>query len=249
MQQAVVSDPCVGSFPRDEFVEVQQHARHRGPGGELAATSAATLRPACVRAVRRRSNSGLLPAQESLRAGSALAIARRRGPGTGGRRGRARSRRRRAPRCSDPRRQRPGRTRRTPASLSSVSACSGVFERMRRVQVRVGVGGVEDDQRRVRGGAPEVRVHAAAVAVRRRSLAFQLLSICVKLIDAVGLRREDARAADLRRQQAAGGQGRRRGRSRRPAAAAICRASSRLRGVDASPGPAGPATTADRSPR
>ena len=125
----------------------------------------------------------------------------------------------------------PGRTRRTPASLSSVSACSGVFERIRRVQAWTRVGGVEDGQRRVRRGAARRTCRGRGGSGRGPCSAFQLaLASGRGVMTPVGLRREDARAADLRRQQPARRQGRVADRSRRRAAAATAARAGGCRG-------------------
>ena len=133
-------------------------------------------------------------------------------------------------------------------SFSSVSACSGVFERSRRTRADVRVGGVEGHQHRVRAGPLEPGVQAAAIAVGAGALDPLGAAGVGQLGDPGRLRRTDARPADARLRAARWRPAPRRGRSRPRAAAGSAGPASTLFGSrSTSSGRA--ATTADRWPR
>ena len=131
--------------------------------------------------------------------------------------------------------------------MASVSDCSGVLLRMRRVQVTLPSGASNVSQHRIRARPPEMRVHAAAIAVAARGR-FPGLRILREIEHALRLRRKDARAAD------------RLGRAVRPAVSATsrtisassrsrdCRASSMFCGSRSASSRAQWPTTADRWP-
>ena len=104
-----------------------------------------------------------------------------------------------------------------------------VVQRRERLQRRVGADaahraelaarGVEGDEARVRRRAADERVEAAAVPVF--ACARDPLLVAVRVVpDALGLRREDARAADLRAEQARSPRAPRRAASRLPCGSA-----------------------------
>ena len=81
-------------------------------------------------------------------------------------------------------------------SLARCSACSGVLERLRRVQADLSVGGVEGRQQRMLALPPDECVHAAAIAVGTFAFGPGML-VLREGEDLRRLRRVDAGSADL----------------------------------------------------
>ena len=193
--------PSHASFPRNEFVEVQQHPRQRRV---QAAASAGAIARRAVRAARRQrlrlpaaANRCVAGCADS-RPGCASSLGRRLA-----RQAQAKRHARSAP-SSSRRRLRAARCAAKPWAISIERLVVGQRQGLqRRVRARRGAcrprrasGASNVLQERIRARSPEIRVHAAAIAVGALALAPEL-HLLREAIDSLGLRRIDARPADL----------------------------------------------------
>ena len=227
----------------DRFTRASRTRRGSGARGRRSSTSEATGAPV------RRSAARSGPSRAPRRTSPSVASSRRSAAGPGRAGTHTGADRGRSPGRADRSRIRAARP---PGDLDEgrvVEQRQGLERRVGPEPPRAGLhaaGRIEGRQERVRRGPPEERVEPAAIAVRAGIGLPRALHL-TQVHHALGLGREDARAADDARQETAARSGRRRGSARRRGGAAPAATAADCR--DRPPGPPGaPATPGGRSP-